>query len=282
MLRYPRLARIAALVPALAAAGAAPAPERWSFHSAIEDIRFTPTNGLIRIERATDSADYCDRGFVIRAATPGGKRAERLGWRVTSEERLGPLTAVGIVRSYHDGFSATCWPVDGNIVIFEGARAVGILYAEAKSDYRIGPAWTTWDGKVRLYSLMQLPPIGDLSLRRRTVRLDRLAAVDRFCKGRVAVPSVYNLSIFAARRKLRAAGWLPVPTPKRDYDLMLGTKYDASYHEKGVPEVIECMGTGWGLCLFGYRSGKDRLTVRTTTVDAYRKAVIDVDVTCHR
>ena len=134
------LARFAIAGLALSATGAAaPARGGWTVHSAIRDYRFTQSTGLVRIARATDSEGYCDRWGVIKAKTVAGRQAEARGWRVTREARLGPLAAVSVIRRFEGAPGATCVPINGNVVIYQNAQVIGILYAEKDAKVAASP-----------------------------------------------------------------------------------------------------------------------------------------------
>ena len=95
-----------------------------------------------------------------------------------------------------------------------------------------------------------------------SLTIQPLSAQEAVCRGTASVPNVYGQPINRARDLLARNGWSPV-IPRRPP----GERPDvrvADLIRRGVPEVEDCSGTGFGFCSYNYRG--DGRTLNVTTV----------------
>lgn len=219
--------------------------------------------------------DFC-RHLFTEARSPAGRQVIAAGWAVTREATLGPYHAVSFVRRAEPGTSGTCRLLDGNIGIFRGADLVAIAYAPG-GGAAIGSvrpfgadALRIWDGDFLSQPVadLQLGPDGSPVIR-------PLAAEEQVCGGKAVVPNIYGRPIDQARAMLQRSGWTPAPPDSRDGP---DARVDALVR-RGMPEVEDCAGTGFGFCAFAYRNAAGTLRV-TTVGDGESPAVAGYGVDC--
>lgn len=276
MIRLSVLAAV--LVPALLAGPAhAQAPKPPSAVAVRSDI---PALRIVPAQRLPNSPvgqrpEFC-RHLFTEARTPAGRLVIAAGWAVTREAPLGPYQLVSFVRRAEPGTSGTCQMIDGNVAVFRGTELVAIAYAPggAAAIGRVTPfgadAVRIWDGDF----LSQ--PVADLRLGADgALTIQPLAAEERACGGRAVVPNIYGRPINQARALLLRQGWSPAPPASRD-------GYDSRVEDlvrRGVPEVEDCSGTGFGFCAYNYRGPGGTLSV-TTVGDNDFPTVSGYGVTC--
>ena len=231
------------------------APSGYSIASSDRMVKAALLAELPKAPPRDDDSDegYCDQYHAAPVST-GARTAAAKGWLIAKEGRLGPLTAVTIVATFEPGTSGVCFPRGGNIAFFDGDTLVGILYSAADKDVSIGGFEAVGD-RLRVGAGTPAPPYGDITLNDRAIRFGPIAASDSVCGGRRTVPNIYGLSIQAARRKLIASGWKPVPSTAEAEFLTLDLR------NEGVVEANGCAPTGYGQCGFSYAAGRDRLGV---------------------
>ncbi len=221
-------------------------------------LRLVPAQRLPR-SPVGERPDFC-RHLFAAAQTPAGRQVIAAGWAVTRETALGPYHVVSFVRGAEPGTSGACRLLDGNIGIFRGADLVAIAYAPG-GGAAIGSvrpfgtdALRIWDGDVLSQPVadLQIGPDGSPAIR-------PLAAEERVCGGKATVPNIYGRPIDQARAMLQRSGWTPAPPDSREgHD----SRVDALVR-RGVPEVEDCAGTGFGFCAFAYRGAAGTLRVST-------------------
>jgi hypothetical protein len=234
----------------------------FTLRSLIPDMHFIATEGLPRIEPATDSSDTCDAWGAITPQTPAGKLAASLGWRVAGEEGIGALTAVVVIRKYDFEPGAMCVVTDGNLVLFDGIKVMGVLQRDEKSFFGIGRIEKLESGSLRVWTSTSQRPLGDLGLVGHDLRFAGTAAMDTACDGRMKVPNLFRMSIKKARSILIRAGWKPFRVEPIDRDDL---EY-GEYYRRGVIEIESC--SNHGQCLFHYRSATGNLTLETGIPEA--------------
>ena len=277
--RMPVLAALAALslatAPAIAQTPGTAAP---IFQSTVPALRFVPLQRLPRAP-AAGSKDLCSHLLTSRPETPAGRQVAEAGWGVTGEVRLGPYQAVSFVGSYESGTSGSCLLGDGNIGIFQGSSLVAIAYAPAGGKASIARAIAFEQDGLRIWDgdfLSQ--PVADIRLGENgSLTLQPLASVEKVCGGAASIPNIYGKPIDQARGLLQQSGWSPV-TPRRSPREPLDGRV-ADLTRRGVPEVEDCSGTGFGFCAYGYHGPAGRLSVTTVGDNAF-PTVADYAANC--
>ncbi|MEA3041533.1 MAG: hypothetical protein QOC65_1022 [Sphingomonadales bacterium] len=218
-----------------------------------------------------DRDGYC--GARVRSRTPGGRIAERRGWRVVREVSFHGLHAVLVVRGYDPGTSGHCFSKDPNLAFFRGDRLLGMLYSAAgggigMNDIRqVGEHLRVWD---------DLSPVGQISLDGTSLTFDRVAGNDAVCEGRYRVPAVFGQPYSRARRILRGAGWIALPSTEETFEGDRTEDYRGRF-----PEAESCSGTGYGYCNFtlSTRNAPASLVVTTAGEEA-DPVVTNYEVSC--
>ncbi|MBR0662189.1 hypothetical protein [Neoroseomonas oryzicola] len=219
--------------------------------------------------------DFC-RHLFATARTPAGGQVIAAGWAVTREAAFGPYQAVSFVRGAEPGTSGTCRMLDGNVAIFRGTDLVAIVYAPGGGD-AIGSVSAFGGDALRIWSGDFLgQPVADLQVGADGgIAVRPLAAEERVCGGRAVVPNVYGRPINEARAILQRSGWTPVPPQARDGN----DSRVSDLVRRGVPEVEDCSGTGFGFCAYSYGGAAGTLSV-TTVGDNDFPAVAGYSVRC--
>lgn len=274
---------IKALFLAVVALGGAPVyAAALPVGSTIEEVRIVAATKLPTNPDGHHIDEYCadlSPHFDIKARSPGGRLAAKLGWLVTSETKLGKYDAVNLVGALDAATSGTCGHRNGNLAIFDGDRLIAIAYKRSDPDPdeysdSLGFAEQIDPRRIRLRWGLPAAPIADVVLSD-GIHVEHTPRVDRACGGTVFVPNIFELDIRKARKKLLAYGW----KPSRPSEPMNGG-LDGQLRAQGVVEVEICSGTGYGFCLFNYKNGRgDSLGVRSAG-DGPR--VIDYQVGCRR
>ena len=89
------------------------------------------------------------------------------------------------------------------------------------------------------------------------------------------VPNIHGRPINEARTILQRNGWTPAPPQTRDGN---GSRVSGLVR-RGVPEVEDCSGTGFGFCAYSYGGAAGTLSV-TTAGDDDLPAVAGYSVRC--
>lgn len=272
-----RAARLVALLLGGLAALPAAAQPTPTLRSEVPAVRLAP---LQRLPRAPGGAvpEFC-RHLLAAPATAAGKAVAAAGWAVTREAPLGPYQAVAFVAAGESGTSGSCRLTDGNLALFRGGEIVAIAFAAARGAATVATlhpfgtdALRIWDGDF----LSQ--PVADLRLGvDGSLVIQPLAAEERVCGGRAAVPNVYGRRIDEARALLLRQGWSPAPPAQRE----AADSRAAELVRRGVPEVEDCSGTGFGFCGYAYRGAAGTLNVTTVGDDDF-PTVSGYGVTCAR
>ncbi|MBW6401475.1 hypothetical protein KPL78_26730 [Roseomonas sp. HJA6] len=254
-------------------AAAQPAP---AIRSDIPALRFVPLQRLPRAP-AMRGADLC-RHLLSAPRTEAGRQVAAAGWAVTREAKLGPYDVVSFVGAIEPGTSGSCRLGDGNLGIFRAGGLVAIAYAPTAGAAAIGTlrpfgadALRLWDGDF----LSQ--PVADLRLGAGDgLTIQPLAAEEPVCGGSAMVPNIYGRPIDQARAMLLRHGWTPAPPagPREGNDPRV-----TELVRRGLPEVEDCSGTGFGFCGFTYRGTAGTLNV-TTVGDNDVPAVAGYDAIC--
>lgn len=261
---------------------AAPAAAEISLSSTLPGIEIAALHDLPPPPAGTDGTDPCPL-LPRDPMTPGGLAARSLGWQVTAELPLGPLTAVSLAEASFPAPGGLCLVEGGRIAIFADDRPVALI-APAASDpdagLTIGRIRPLAEGRLRLLTgdLLTLS-LGDLVLDGTGLAVQAPAPEEAVCGGAARVPFVEGQPIDAARLRVIAAGWSPVPfAPDED------TTYQArALHALGLPEIAQCDSTGPAFCSFRYDSPAGRLTLVTQAEpaeDASFPAVVRFWVDC--
>jgi hypothetical protein len=276
MTRILALAAIAALpfltAPALGqgvATGAAQAAGTLRVQSVVAALRFVPLQRLPRAPASAAGEDRASCGHLLATPrSPAGRQVAEAGWGVTMEVGIGPYQAVSFVGAFERGTSGSCQLGEGNIGIFRGAELAAIAYAPANASRTIGrvvaleqEGLRIWDGDF----LSQ--PVADLRLGADgSLTILPLAAEEAVCNGAARVPNIYGKPINEARTLLERSGWAPVVSPGRAERERLDGRV-AALVRRGVPEVEDCSGTGFGFCGYTYRGAAGTLSVTSVGDD---------------
>ncbi len=233
---------------------------RYAFTSMVGDTHFVAIDKLPRVDcRAVRGSDCGNPNMTLdNPKTPAARRARSLGWIVTSEERLGLLTAVGISRGYLFLPGNLNKQFDGNVAIFEGDTPIAILHRNDEDGYGIGRLERLESGALRVAPPYPLAPRGDLSLKGRHLFYRPMHSSDYYCGGRALVPNIYGAAIGRARAMLFAGGWRPAKV--RHWGLDPDLRRFAQAH---IPEGEGCATDSAGQCTFRYASPVARLEVET-------------------
>lgn len=274
-----RILALAALVPlpflaaaAMGQGGTADTPGAIRVQSMVEALRIVPLQRLPRAPASAAGEARADcRHLLAAPRTPAGRQVADAGWGVTGEAVIGPYQAVSFVGSFERGTSGSCQLGQGNVGLFRGAALAFVVYAPAGGSRSIGRAMALdgvglriWDGDF----LSQ--PMADLRLGADdSPAIQPLAAQETVCNGKGSVPNIYGRPINEARTLLERSGWSPV-SPRRPAGERLDGRV-ADLVKRGVPEVEDCSGTGFGFCGYGYRGTVGALSVTTVGDDDYPK-----------
>lgn len=235
---------------------------RYATRSLVSKFALIPIDTVPRIERSTEDNGCGDWG-VIDPKSAGGKLAQSRGWKVSSEARLGRLTAVVVLRNYDFYPGAECIPVEGMLLLFERGDVIAALYREIPPlDYPIGWIEAMENGTVRVMASTPQVPFGDLSFDGARILFGPMPAINVECGGRMKVPDVFRMKIDDARRKLVRAGWKPVKqrhAQPKDPTMRDPTYF--KYRDRGIVEWESCGGGGW--CQFHYTSRAGALVLVT-------------------
>ena len=252
-------------------------PGRYLAISSVPHLAFSTPADPPATKPAADSDVVCDSRSLMVSVTPGGKLLQGRGWHIVSEEKLGPLDAVAIVRRTIPSIRIMCPVEDGRIAIFAGERLIAILAASKRSKSVIAWLERLDNGTLRVWPSLAEPPIGDLKLTGSKVELLPTAARDSICRGKAIVPNIFGKPIWKARRLMIAAGWEPVPAvpaPKpseEDYH---------HYVRDGIVEVSQCSRFDARECRFAYRSRGVDVTVITAIVGTMGRPVVYYNPWC--
>lgn len=263
------------------APGAPPAAGAIRVQSMVAALRFVP---LQRLPQAPTSAAGAARAacghLLAEARTPAGREVALAGWGVTGEVGIGPYQAISFVGAFERGTSGSCQLGQGNLGIFRGADLLAVAYAPGNAGRTIGRAVAferdglrLWDGDFLSQPLADLRLGADGGL-----AIQPLAAEERVCAGAASVPNIYGRPINEARGLLARSGWSPVTSPGRAERERLDSRV-ADLVRRGVPEVEDCSGTGFGFCGYSYRGAAGALSV-TTVGDNDFPAVSGYGVRC--
>lgn len=229
--------------------------------SKVEELRIVSAISLPTNPNRGPVDDYCSSYVVANPKSQGGRLADRNGWIVTSETKLGTYDAVTFVGGLDPATSAACFHQDGNLAIFDGSRLEAIAYRQHSSknpltigdqgvEDSLGSADQIDERKIRLYYGLPSAPFADVVLRD-GISIEQTGKEDRVCGGAAVVPNIYNEDIRQARKRLIAYGWRPQkPTEE------LNGGIDEDLKKQGVVEVEACAGTGFGYCAFNYEHKK--------------------------
>lgn len=270
---------LAALLGLLMVAPAAVAqPAGLVVRSDVPQLRFVALNRLPSAPRGASSPEFC-RHLLVTPRSDAGREVARAGWSVTREGTIGPYTAVTFVSGIEPGTSGACRFAEGNLGIFRGRDLIAIAYAPTPGAAAIGGVRPLEPDMLRLWDgdfLSQ--PVADLRLEPTgALVIQPLAAEERVCGGKASVPNIYGRPIDQARAMLLRQGWTPAPPPAGDRDG--ADERVAALVRRGLPEVEDCAGTGFGFCGFNYRAAAGTLSV-TTVGDGEMPTVSSYGVAC--
>lgn len=262
-------------------AGAPQAAGALRVQSTVEAVRITPLQRLPQAPRSAAGVARTACGHLLEEArTPAGREVALAGWGVTGEVSIGPYQAVSFVGAFERGTSGSCQLSQGNIGLFRGADLLAVAYAASNNGRTIGRAVAferdglrIWDGDFLSQPLADLRLGADGSL-----TIQPLAAQEAVCNGAASIPNIYGRPINEARSLLQRSGWVPAVSPGRAAREQLDERV-ADLVRRGVPEVEDCSGTGFGFCRYGYRGTAGTLSV-TTVGDNDFPAVSGYGVRC--
>jgi hypothetical protein len=207
-----------------------------------------------------DARDACAHLFLDPATAPGRDVAAK-GWAVTGEAPFGPYTAVSFVGGMEPATSGTCALSQGNVALFAGATLRAIIFASDDAGQAIGSLRPFGQGGLRILTGDLIPaPLADL----RMVGADGVAvtpvALDEpVCGGRGTVPLIEGLPVDMARALLFTSGWASADLDHGVDRGPMATEIAAA----GVPEVVDCSGTGFGFCAYSFAGAAGQLDVQT-------------------
>ena len=244
----------------------------YRLRSRASGVSIAPTPDLPVVVYEKKDEPYCDDNASPQSAE--GKWARARGWRISSEDKLGPLTIVSVLRRGKHGRGGECVAIDGRFLVFDHGRPIATIVTASVEGYQLNQLETMATGALRLWSGSQEPPYGDLALKGRDLEITPLPPSDKVCDGRRTMPNVFAKPIQEARKKLFAAGWRPV-TRRRQLPVLdedgygeLWSGADYLYNE-GVREVDECEPRDQ--CSFTYRArgAKVMILAQSERVTAY-------------
>ncbi|MGE4323307.1 MAG: hypothetical protein AB7E60_09795 [Sphingobium sp.] len=241
-----------------------PPPAGPPFQSRVDGVAITAADSIPPFRGKPPSALCFD-------SSPGTRQGESVaarGWQVTGEAEAGGYQLVSFVGTMEQGTSGSCLLGDGNIALFHGGDVKAILYAPKGVERSIGAIETLESGSIRIFDgdfLSQ--PMADIRFGEDgSVRIDEVAAFEQVCGGRAKVPNIYGMPVNRARTLLGEAGWTPLPSEAASEHRDGRAR---SLAMRGVSEVEDCSGTGFGYCRFRYRSGAGTLSVVTAGDDEW-------------
>ncbi len=219
---------------------------------------------LVRLDRlpsvtpeGNDTTSDCSD--PLTPATPGGKLAAGLGWKVVQEAKFHGLDVVLVVRGFDQGTSARCFSKDANVAFFDGGRLIGVLFSKGEDGIRIRSLEQVND-HLRVWSWDPVVE-GDVNLAGTSLSFDKARGSDAVCAGRYRVPVVFGKPYAEGRRILIAGGWVPKPGTEETTD------YDGvAQLRKSFPEADSCAGTGYGECGFTFVARDGVTTLGITTL----------------
>ncbi|MGE0179197.1 MAG: hypothetical protein AB7O91_05200 [Sphingomonas sp.] len=251
-------------------------PVPAGFTSAVAVLRVTMATQLPR-GPGVALGDYCS-SKAIDARSPQGRAVEGQGWHVTAEMSAGRFQAISFAGRFEPMTSGVCGTSDGNIALFDGERLAAIVHAARPGTATprlvtaLGEA-----GRLRIWGDEYAPPLADILVSEGGAAVVPVADADRWCGGSVSVPNIFAASIQTARTRLLRAEWRADARPAGEI-VQGGFGRDSALRREGMNEVESCSGTGYGLCIFNYRSGAGPTLQVITAGDA--PTVVDYGVEC--
>lgn len=234
------------------------------FQSLVEGLAITATTGIPVFERG-QAGQLC---FDPSPKSPEARSVQAKGWQVTGEAEAGGYLLVSFVGTMEQGTSGSCLLGEGNIALFRGGDVQAIAHAAEGTTLSIAYIQPLESGDIRILDgdfLTQ--PVADMRFGANgSVRIEKLAASERVCNGGGQVPNIHGLPINRARAMLTEAGWEPSPARPA------GGRADgraSALADRGLIEVDDCSGTGFGYCAFVYEGKAGILTVITAGDDEW-------------
>lgn len=243
-------------------------PEELRARSEVKDLAIALATAIPRAPASASDRESCAH-LAADPKTPAGRNVAGQGWAVTGEAPLpNGNQAVSFVGKFESGTSGSCLLSAGNVAIFHDENLLAIAYAPRGSNQSIGRIVPLGDGQARIWSgdfLSQ--PVADLRVENEgyLLALAPLAAEERLCGGRAAVPNIYGMNIDTARNVLESKGWTPVRGEIGNDRNQFGREIELV--KRGILEVESCSGTGFGYCSFLYRGSAGTLSVTTVGDD---------------
>lgn len=251
----PRFLAIAAVLTLPAPLARAEAP---LLASQVPQLAITALADLPAASPANADPQLCDHLFVGTPATPAGQATMAKGWAVTGEAAFGPYTAVSFIGKAEAATSGTCALTQGNVGIWSGNQMVALVFTQNPDDDLIGSVIPSGLG-LRILSGSVVPgTVADLRLIGGTdIAVTPPALSEPVCGGRAEVPLVEGMPIDMARKLLVDYGWHAQPQDAP------GVGMAADIAARGVTEVEDCSGTGFGFCSYLYVGPAGGLSVIT-------------------
>ncbi|MDA7551582.1 hypothetical protein N8760_07190 [Rhodobacteraceae bacterium] len=200
---------------------------------------------------------FCDTYAILDPKTLSGIYISEKGWRVLSEQPIGPFEFVSFAGEFQDGLSGSCIINQANVAIFKFGELIGVIYTNSKEDQHIGKLSMAEGGIVQLSSPRSSPWV-DIKILKDQIKIKYRASVQSFCDGSVIVPNIIGKQISEARKSLIEFAWEPIIQTE---EVVLS--FVERMRQSGIVETIDCGGTGMGHCSFKYESPKATLWVQS-------------------
>ncbi len=229
--------------------------------SQVAGLEFTRLGTLPKAPRDDGSREACSP-LTTKAATAAGKYVEKRGWAVTGEGPLGQYQAVSFVGKFQGGTSGTCKSLDGNVGIFANDKLVAIIYADKDSILSIGRIVPFESNGLRILDgeFLQMTAADIRTTGQSGIAVTPPALEEKLCDGTATVPFIERLPIEIARDFLAEYGWKPVASSETEETEWSRTR---EFKKRGIVEVEDCSGTGFGFCRFNYSGEAGKLYVTT-------------------
>jgi hypothetical protein len=226
-------------------------------------------------------ASAADRGgcghLLSKSTSPAARAVAKRGWAVTGQATVGGYRAVSFIGKMGQGTSGSCLLEQGNVGFFLGNKLVALAWMKPDAKRSIARIEQRGEQDARLWDgdfLSQ--PFADIRAGDEgAISAGPMAKLDRVCEGTAQVPNIYGIPIVKARNLLAQQGWKPVTHSRRESEIGYAI---ADLVQRGITEVDDCSGTGFGFCRLDYASNAGTLGV--TTVGDGDWPVADYTVQC--
>ena len=224
----------------------------------VTELEFSYLNNIPKGPISIDfNVEWPCKNHLIEPETLNGKGIYQKGWRVLSEQTLGPYEFISFAGEFINSTSAMCFFQQGNIAIFKSGKLIGVVYTSSADEDIIGKLQIAEGGIIQLSSSLGMPWV-DIRITKDQIKIENRASIQSFCNGTVIIPDVVGKQISEARKSLIEFAWEPIIQTE---EVVLS--FVERMRQSGIVETIDCGGTGMGYCSFEYESPNATLWVQS-------------------